>query len=66
MIFIKTACILECRLEKALANMTDDNKCIPWYFPRLDPDIRMCSPFEGKEFKNNIDVMATTLCQVRN
>merc|ERR1712079_306011 len=47
--YSQTACFLECRLEHALANMTVDNKCIPWYYPQLDPDTRMCSPFEAKE-----------------
>ena len=51
-------------MEQALSNMTDGNKCIPWYFPQLDPDMRMCSPFEARDFKNKIDVMTTNLCQV--
>ena len=45
--------------------MTDDDKCIPWYYPQLDPDMRMCSPFEAREFKSRIDVMTLDSCHVR-
>ena len=47
-----------------MANMTVDNKCIPWYYPQLDPDTRMCSPFEAKEFNKKVDIASTNLCKV--
>ena len=45
--------------------MEDENRCEPWYYPPLDPSVRLCSPFEAMAFQKIIDKMPTDVCQVR-
>ena len=39
-------CIFECTLLAA----SEKYQCIPWYFPTLDDNIKMCNPWEAQEF----------------
>ena len=45
--------------------MTEGNKCIPWYYPPVTSDIRICSPFEAIEFKKAIELISVNKCRVR-
>ena len=49
---------------KALASMKEAEKCIPWYLPPMDPDMRLCSPFEARLFRKEIDSTAEKDCMV--
>ena len=62
---LQVSCIFECRIKKALSNMTEGNKCIPWYYPPVNNDTRMCSPFEADEFKKGIELISVNECRVR-
>ena len=62
---LQVSCIFECRIKKALSNMTEGNKCIPWYYPPVNNDTRMCSPFEAEEFKKGIELISVNECRVR-
>ena len=55
---------MECRIERALFNMTEERRCIPWFYPPLDGDTRLCSPFEAEEFKSSIEFMSPNDCEV--
>ena len=44
--------------------MEDEDRCEPWYYPPLDPSVRLCSPFEAMAFQKVIDKMPTDVCQV--
>lgn len=61
---MQVACILECRIERALMNMTENERCIPWFYPPLETDTRLCSPFEAEEFKTAIELMSANDCKV--
>ena len=62
---LQVSCIFECRIKKALSNMTEGNKCLPWYYPPVNTDTRMCSPFEADEFKKGIELISVNECRVR-
>ena len=44
--------------------MEDEERCEPWYYPPLDPSVRLCSPFEAVAFQEVIDKMPKDVCQV--
>ena len=50
-------------MRRALADMGEGEKCTPWYLPRVDPDARLCSPFEARKFNHAIDTMAADVCK---
>ena len=58
--YTKIGCEMECAMEQAISIC----QCIPWYYPQLDPDTRMCSPFEAREFNKKVDIASTNLCKV--
>ena len=60
----QAACILECRISNALSQLNTTNKCIPWYYPNVDPDLRMCSPFEAWDFNAKMEKVAPKACRV--
>ena len=45
--------------------MTEESRCIPWFYPPLDRDTRLCSPFEAEDFKSVIKFMSPNDCEVR-
>jgi hypothetical protein len=55
-------CLLECGIEYALSSLTE-NRCIPWYYPAVDPKARVCDPFEVKEFNRFIENMPEKECE---
>ena len=44
--------------------MKDDDKCLPWYYPQVDPEARLCSPFESRALRETINTMSNKMCQV--
>ena len=44
--------------------MSEQDKCIPWYLPPVDPNVRLCSPFEARSFSNEMDKIQDDACQV--
>ena len=44
--------------------MTEEEKCIPWYLPPVDPDVRPCSPYEARRFKKNMEAVGDKDCEV--
>ena len=61
--YSQLSCTLECRMRQALMDMGEDEKCTPWYLPPVDPDARLCSPFEAIKFNHAIDTMAANVCE---
>ena len=60
----KATCKFECHIHEALSAMKDEDKCLPWYYPQVDPHARLCSPFEAKEFRTKLDTMSNKKCKV--
>ena len=44
--------------------MMKEEKCIPWYFPPVNTDVWLCSPFEARRFKKEVESMAADECKV--
>ena len=42
-----------------------DIRCMPWYLPPVESDIRLCSPFEARDFSNEMDMVDEDKCSVR-
>ena len=62
----QASCILECHIDHTLTKMSDIEKCIPWYFPPISSDIRLCSPFEARNFTDEIDKLSNEICMVNS
>ena len=62
--YSQVSCILECNMRKVLSKRMEGDKCIPWYFPPVDKDIRLCSPFEARDFKKEMESIAAEECKV--
>ena len=56
--------MLECKINHALGMMGDSEKCMPWWLPPVDHEIRLCSPYEAKNFSTKIHIMAQDVCKV--
>ena len=56
--------MLECKINHALEMMGDSEKCMPWWLPPVDQEIRLCSPYEAKNFSTKIHIMAQDVCKV--
>ena len=63
---VQVSCILECHIELAISKMKDEEKCIPWYFPPPNSDVRLCSPFEASSFNKQIDLIDDDECKVNH
>ena len=61
----QVSCILECRMKKTLINMKDDDRCLPWYYPPVDLDTRLCTPFEAGEFNRLMELISANECRVQ-
>ena len=44
--------------------MKEEEKCIPWFLPPVDPDARPCSPYETKRFKKEMESPDAKDCEV--
>ena len=44
--------------------MKDEDQCLPWYYPQVIPDARLCSPFEARELRTMINTMSNKKCKV--
>ena len=42
----------------------DGENCIPWYYPAVEPDARMCTPYETRDFNGEIENMPSKECKV--
>ena len=51
-------------MEKANDRLNEGLKCIPWYYPPVDPDLRLCSPYEAKDFTNKLEKISHDECKV--
>lgn len=60
----QTSCILECSIQFGLSKQSNGEKCIPWYYPAVDPDARMCDPYETRDFNGEIEKMPSNECKV--
>merc|ERR1719499_1398868 len=49
--YTQATCKFECHIQEALLAMKDEDKCLPWYYPQVDPDARLCSPFEARKMR---------------
>ena len=56
--------MLECSISYALSLLNGTDRCIPWYYPPVDPVVRMCSAFEARDFNKAIEKMPGGRCQV--
>ena len=57
--------MFECHIKAALSEMNETDRCLPWYYPQVDPEARLCSPFEARMLREKIDTMSNIACQVR-
>ena len=60
----QASCVLECHIEHTLSNMGPTEQCEPWYLPPVDANIRLCSPFEARNFTDEIDKLSNEICKV--
>ena len=60
----QATCKFECRIQMALLSMEEDERCLPWYYPQVDPKARMCSPFEAIAVRERIDTSSSNTCNV--
>ena len=51
-------------MRKVLLDRMEEDRCIPWYFPPVDPDVRLCSPYEARDFKKEMESIAAHECKV--
>ena len=61
----KATCKFECKIQEALSEMKEEDKCLPWYYPQVDPDARLCTPFEAKELMTMMATVSNKKCKVR-
>ena len=52
---LQAACALECKIEHALSLLNGTERCVPWYYPNVRPDVRMCSPYEAWDFNEEME-----------
>ena len=51
-------------MEKVVAQLKESEKCLPWYYPPIDLDLRLCSPFQAKDFGNKLEKISHAKCKV--
>ena len=62
--YSQVSCILECNMRKVLSTRVEEDRCIPWYFPPVDPNVRLCSPYEARDFKKDMESIGAHECKV--
>ena len=55
---------MECGISYALGKLNATDRCIPWYLPPVDPQVRVCDPFEARDFNKEIEFMSADVCKV--
>ena len=60
----QATCEFECYVHLALSAMNKEDKCLPWYYPQMNNEARMCSPFEALAMREKIDKMSSDMCKV--
>ena len=53
-------------MAKVISQFKDEEKCIPWYYPPVDLDLRLCSPYEAKDFAKKLEKISHAVCKVCN
>ena len=51
-------------MKKVLLKRNEEDRCVPWYLPPVDSDVRICSPFEARIFKKDMESVAASECKV--
>ena len=51
-------------MNKVLSEISKEERCIPWYYPLVDPALRLCSPFEARDFSVLLDNISHDDCKV--
>ena len=58
--------MLECRMRHALSTLPAEERCVPWFLPLVDRDLRLCSPFEARDFSRAIEDVGKHICKARD
>jgi len=61
--YSQVSCLLECRIKHVLSLFSDSDKCLPWYFPPVDSGVRLCSPYESRNFSREMEKMPHDVCK---
>ena len=51
-------------MEKVVNQLNESGKCLPWYYPPIDLDLRLCTPFEAKDFSTKLEKISHAKCKV--
>ena len=51
-------------MEKVISKLNEIEKCIPWYYPPIDLELRLCTPYEAKDFANMLEKISHAQCKV--
>ena len=52
--FTQASCKLECQIEYATSQMSEDEVCVPWYLPTEDQAHPMCDPWAAVKFREYV------------
>ena len=52
-------------MKHALSLLSAEDRCIPWFLPLVDPECRVCTPFEARNFSRAIEDIGSHICNVR-
>ena len=52
-------------MEHALSLLPAEDRCIPWFLPLVDPECRLCTPFEARNFSRAVESVGKHICKVR-
>ena len=52
-------------METVISQLGENETCIPWYYPPVDLELRLCSPYEAKDFANKLEKTSHAECKVR-
>jgi hypothetical protein len=56
--YTQSNCMMECALENARYNSSNEFPCLPWYLPTPSDSITICDPWEATSFLQNFVVDA--------
>lgn len=57
--YTQANCLLECQILWA----TKQLNCHPWFFPSLEKGIKMCDPWNARDFKEQFGKVPTETCE---
>ena len=52
-------------MEHALSMLPAEDRCTPWFLPLVDPECRLCTPFEARNFSRAIESVGKHICKVK-